>query len=389
MARIAGEELALLLESVDALVRERIAPRAAEIDRTAQFPRDVYDAMARMGLFGLWVPEAYGGLDWNLKASLLVAERVARVSGACALLFTNCGDATLPIILGGSARVKQAYLPGIARGELIPCFALTEADAGSDAAAIATRAVRDGDRYRLSGRKLFCTNGSVGDVYVVFARTDPTPGSRGISAFVVPRDAPGFTVGRDEDLLGLRGSPASELVLDGVEVPADARLGEEGQGFGFAMQALDDARLNAAAIALGIARGAVEIAVAYARARQQFGRPIIQHQGLAFLLAEVATELSAGWAFLGRAIEALERERSRAASVQSAMAKLFCTDAAMRAVVEAVQVLGGYGLTKDFGVERMLRDAKAFQIFDGTNQIQKLIIGRYLEKVGLPMGTTW
>src|SRR5215216_1386649 len=176
MATLTDDDLTLLLNSVDELVRDRIAPRAAEIDRTAQFPRDVYAAMAQIGLFGLWVPEEYDGLGWNLKASLLIAERVARASGTCALMFTNCGDATYPIVLGGSERVKREWLPRIAAGEAIPCFALTEEGAGSDAAAIATQAVRDGDGYRLSGRKLFCTNGSVGDVFVVFAKTDQQAG---------------------------------------------------------------------------------------------------------------------------------------------------------------------------------------------------------------------
>jgi alkylation response protein AidB-like acyl-CoA dehydrogenase len=206
---------------------------------------------------------------------------------------------------------------------------------------------------------------------------------------VVPRETPGLSVGRDEELLGLRGSPTTELMFEDVAVPAGNLLGAEGGGFGLAMQTLDDSRLNAATIALGIARAAVQIAVDYARSREQFGKPIIQHQGLAFVLAEVVTELNAGWALLGGAIEALERERSRAASAQAAMAKLFCTDAAMHATTEAVQVLGGYGLTRDFVVERLMRDVKAFQIFDGTNQIQKLIIGRHLEKVGLPMPDTW
>ncbi len=389
MAVIPDDQVAMMLEAVERLARERIAPRAMEVDRSAQFPRDLYRAMAELGLFGLCIPEQYGGLGADLRTILLVIERIARASAVCALSLANCGDASTPIALGGSDALKRRYLPGIASGELIPCFALTEPQAGSDAAAIETRAVRQGDRYVLNGRKVFCTNGSVGDLFVVFAKTDPGAGSRGVSAILVPRQTAGLSVGRDEELLGLRGSPTTELTFEDVTVPADHLLGIEGGGFTLAMQTLDDSRLNAATIALGIARAAVQIAVEYARSREQFGKPIVQHQGLAFLLAEVVTELNAGWALLGSAIEALERERNRAASTQAAMAKLFCTDVAMRATTEAVQVLGGYGLTRDFVVERLMRDVKAFQIFDGTNQIQKLIIGRHLEKAGLLMPDRW
>ncbi|HEY1368158.1 MAG TPA: acyl-CoA dehydrogenase family protein [Gaiellaceae bacterium] len=378
--RLEQEERRLLLETVDRLVAHVVEPRAQAIDESAEFPRDVYSAMAEADLFRLWVPEEYGGIETDLLTVLLVTERIARVSGACSLIFSNCGDGTRPIVLGGSDEVKEAHLPGIAAGHVIPAYALTEPDAGSDAAAIASRARRHDDGWRISGRKQFITNGSVADVAAVFAVTDPAAGRRGISAFLVARDAVGFTVGHDEELLGLRGAPATELALD--DTPGTL-LGEEGAGFELALEPLDHARLTASAMALGVARGALERAVQYAKERVQFGRPIVEHQGLEFLLAERATDLAAAWALVEKAAALVERGRSYDASTYAAMAKLTATDAAMQIALDAVQVFGGYGLTRDFQVERMLRDVKAFQIFDGTNQIQKLMIGRHLRKSGL------
>jgi alkylation response protein AidB-like acyl-CoA dehydrogenase len=382
MSTVQEDQLSLMLDSVAKLADREIAARAAEIDETDEFPGDLYALMGEMGLFGVWVPEEHGGVGADLKTSLLIAERIARASGAVSLIFANCSDGVGPL-LAASDELKARWLPGIASGEVIPCFALTEPDAGSDAGSIKTRAVRDGDEWVINGTKIFCTNGSVGDVFTIFARTGDGP--RGISAFVMPRDTPGLTIGKDEEMLGLRGCPATELSLDDVRVPAGALVGEEGRGLRLALGSLDESRLNASAMALGVARGALETAVAYARERRQFGKPIVEHQGLAFLLSEVVTELRAGWAILAQAIEAIEAERTRASSVQAAMAKLFCTDVAMRAAVDCVQVLGGYGLAREFKVERMMRDVKAFQIFDGTNQIQKLIIGRHLATEDVPL----
>jgi acyl-CoA dehydrogenase len=371
-----------LLKLVDQFVREVIGPRAAEIDRVNQFPEDVFDGMAKIGLLGTWVPEEFGGLGTSLRTNLLIAERIARVSAACALIFSQCGDGASTLLVGASRRILEEYLPRIATGDIIPCFAMTEAGAGSDAAAIATRAVRTGDSYVISGRKLFCTCGSVGGLYIVFAKTDPEMGSRGVSAFVVPRTASGLTIGRDEDLIGLRGCPASEVILDDVVVPAESLLGDEGAGFRIAMKALDEARLNAAIQALGIGLGALDLAISHVRERKAFGQELIRHQGLQFLMAELTTEAAAAWALLDESISRLEAGRSREATAYAAMAKLFCADFGMRATVEAVQVFGGYGLTKDLPLERMMRDVKAYQIFDGTTQIQKSVIGRYLEQFG-------
>ncbi len=373
-----------IMVSIDRLCREHIAPRAAEIDRTDEFPHDLYGAAAALGVFGLWIPEEFGGIGPDLVTPLVISERIARDSASFSMIFSNCGDAVTPIVIAGGEEVKSTYLPAIASGEIVPCFALTEPGAGSDAASIVTSARRDGDDYVISGRKVWITNGSVGGVFVVFAKTDPDAGHRGVSAFVVPRDAPGFTLGRDEELLGLHGSPSSELIFDEVRVPAGNRLGAEGEGFKVAMATLDEARLNCGAMALGVATTALELAVEYAKERVQFGKPIIEHQGLQFLLAEVTAELAAARALWEKAIVILEREKTRETSNWAAMAKLACTDAAMRATTEAVQVMGASGLARAQPVERLMRDVKAFQIFDGTNQIQKMLIGRHLQRYGVP-----
>ncbi len=375
-----------ILRGVDRLAREKVAPRAAEIDRTGEFPRDLYDQAGQLGLFGLWIPEEYGGCGPDLVTPLLVCERLSEESLTFALNVSNCGDATTPIVLGGSEAAKRDFLPGIATGALIPAFALSEPAGGSDVAAITTRAVCDGDDYLITGRKMWCTNGSVADVCTLFAKTDPNAGHRGISAFVVPKGTKGFEIGQDEELIGLRGSPTSELVFDEVRVPARYRLGAEGEGFKLAMSTLDEARLNCSALAIGGAVAALRHAVNYARERRQFGKPIIEHQGLAFLLAEVASEIAAARALFHAAIERLERGPSRDASTYAAMSKLIATNVAMKAATEAVQAMGANGLSRRYPVERIMRDVKAFQIFDGTNEIQKMVIGRNLAKGGLPFG---
>ena len=337
---IDAQDRELILAGVDRLVRERIVPRAAEIDASNLFPSDLYAAVADLGLLGLWIPEEYGGSGPDLVTPLLISERFARASAAFSLVFSNCGDATTPIVHAAPEHLKREWLPRIASGEIIPCFALSEPGAGSDAAAIATRAERRGDEYVINGRKCWCTNGSVGGVYVLFAKTDPDARHKGVSAFLVPRDTPGLVIGRDEDLIGLRGSPTTELVFDDARLPADHLLGKEGEGFRIAMITLDEARLNCAAMAVGAATGALEHAVAHARERVQFGKPIIEHQGLQFLLAEMSAELAAARALWEQAMGRLARETSRQASTYAAMAKLICTRTAMRIAVDAVQVLG-------------------------------------------------
>jgi alkylation response protein AidB-like acyl-CoA dehydrogenase len=370
------EERALILDAVDELCRGVIAPRAAEIDRTGAFPHDVYGALAEQGLLAAFVPPAHGGVEIGLETLMLVVERIARDSAACALLVGNCGDGVGAIVHGGSDAQLARVMPGVADGSVVPAFCLTEPGAGSDAGALAATARPDGDRFRITGSKLYITNGSVAGVYTVWARTEA-----GVSCFLVDGGADGLTAVRDEDLLGLRGVPATELRFD--ETPGEL-LGTDGEGFRLAMVTLDEARLNISAIALGTARGALEHALEHARVREAFGQPIIRHQGLAFLLADVVTEVAAARALWLQAVAEVAAGLGRRASTTCAMAKNACCNAAMRATTEAVQVLGGAGLTRDVPVERMFRDAKTFQILDGTTQIQHLIIARHLERTGLP-----
>ncbi|MBL8581213.1 MAG: acyl-CoA dehydrogenase family protein [Rhizobiaceae bacterium] len=373
-----------ILATVERFVNERVAPRAAELDATDRFPSDLYREAAGLGVFGLWVPEEYGGIGPDMVTPLLISDVIARVSPSFALIFSNCGDAVTPLVNFGTAEQKKWLLPGIASGAIIPCFVLTEPGAGSDAASIVTQARAVDGGYRISGRKMWITNGGVGDVFTVFAKTDPEAGNKGISAFIVERGAEGFTIGRNEDLIGLRGCPTTELIFEDVFVPADRMLGEKNRGFKIAMSTLDEARLNCSAMALGAATGALQCALDYAKERVQFGKPIIEHQGLAFLLADCAARLTGSRAIWQRAMTALEHERTREASTLAAMAKLLCTETAMRVTTECVQAMGANGLSKAYPVERFMRDCKPFEVFDGTSQIQKLLIGRHLEKYGLP-----
>jgi alkylation response protein AidB-like acyl-CoA dehydrogenase len=371
------DERALILESVESMADNVVASRAAAIDATTAFPHDIYKAFADLGLFAAFVPAEYGGIEIGLETTMLAVERIAEASAACALLVGNCGDGVGAIIHGGSPEQQARTLPAVADGTLVPCFCLTEPGAGSDAAALATTARPDGGRFRISGTKLYVTNGSVGGVFTLWARTDA-----GISAFLVEGQAEGLEVVRDEDLVGLRGLPATHLRFN--ETPAEL-LGRDGDGFRLAMVTLDEARLNIAGCALGTARGALLVALDHARVRETFGQPIIRHQGLAFLLADVVTEVAAARALWLQALREVERGLGRRASTTCAMAKNACCAAAMRATTESVQVLGGAGLTRDLPVERMFRDAKTFQILDGTTQIQQLIIARHLEQTGLPL----
>jgi alkylation response protein AidB-like acyl-CoA dehydrogenase len=295
----------------------------------------------------------------------------------------NLGDGVSSVIHGATEDIKQAVLPEAASGQAIVAFALTEPGSGSDNASLRMKAIRDGDDYLLTGQKIYITNGSVSDYFTVYARTSEDP-RNGVSAFLVPRSAPGLSLGRDENLIGLRGTPASVVNFDSVRVPSDWRLGDEGDGFRLAMVSLDEARLNISAIALGICRRALDESIEFARNRVSFGQPIIRHQGIGFLLADLASEMAAAWSIFDRALDAYENNEGRAASTLVSMAKLATTAAAMRITTEAIQIHGGAGLTRDYIVEKLFRDAKACQILDGTTQIQELIISRQLEKVGFP-----
>ena len=373
-----------ILDSVGSFIRTELAPRAAQIDASNAYPWDLHKSAADLGLFAIALPEECGGLGLDLATRLEIIEQVARVSASFAVILSAWPDAVLPIVELGSDALRAEILPRVASGEWCPAIAISEPGAGSDAAAMSTQAERVEGGYRLSGVKTWCTHGGMADVVVVFATVDPSAGHRGITAFVVRKGAEGFRVVRDEDLACMRGSPQSTLEFDGCFVPYADRLGYEGAGFRKMMEALDEARLNVSAKALGCAHACIDIAVAYAKERQAFGQPIIQHQGLQFLLSELCTEYAAARALWKEATRALQSGRTRHASVMGSMAKNACTAIGMRAPVEAIQVLGATGLSKDVPIERFMRDAKAYQIYDGTTQIHNLIIGRYLDRDGLP-----
>lgn len=374
-----------IMESVDRFCREQLAPRAQQIDDDGVFPMELYRQFADLGIFGLWVPEEDGGVGQDLIAPLKISERLARHNVAFAISVSNCGDCIAPIVANGSEEVKARYLPQILSGEMVPAFCLSEPAGGSDVAAMTSTAVRDGDDYILNGRKMWITSAPVAGVFVVFAKTDLAAGHKGITAFVVPRDAEGLSVGAPEKLLGLHSSPTAEVSFTNVRVPAGNRLGEEGTGFRLAMITMDEARVNIACCALGAATTAVETAVEYSRERKQFGNPIIDHQGLGFEVADLVTGLATTRALVGNAVQAMAGGKGRLPGVYAAMAKKVASDFAMEAAVTATQVLGGYGLTRIYPTARLMRDCKALQIFEGTNEIQKWIISRELARNGLDL----
>jgi alkylation response protein AidB-like acyl-CoA dehydrogenase len=372
------EEEELMLAVVRELVAEKVAPRAAEIDETSEFPWDIKELFAQNDLLGVPIPVEYGGLGGTFLTYVKVVEEIAKACASSSLIVAVQELGMLPIMIAGSEEQKRRFLPKIASGEHLAAYALTEVSSGSDAlGSMRTRAVKRGDSYVLRGRKIWITNGSVADVVCVFAVTDPEAGSRGVSAFVVEKGMPGFAVGSKEKKMGIRGSPTVELTFDDCELPAENRLGEEGEGFKIAMKVLDKSRPGIAAQALGIAAGALEYAINYAKERVAFGKPIGQHQGVGFMLADMKTEVEAARLLL---YEAARRCDAGTADVTAwaAMAKLKCGDVAMSVTTDAVQVLGGFGYSSEYPVERMMRDAKITQIYEGTQQIQRLVISRSL-----------
>jgi alkylation response protein AidB-like acyl-CoA dehydrogenase len=372
------EDEALILASVRELVAEKVAPRAAEIDERGEFPWDIKQLFAENDLLGIPIPAEYGGLGGTFLTYVKVVEEIAKVCASSSLIVAVQELGMLPILIGGSEDQKRRYLPKLASGEWICAYALTEAASGSDAAgSMRTRAERKGDAYVLNGQKIWITNGSVADVVTVFAVTEPGKGAAGISAFVVERGTPGFRVGKLEKKMGIRGSPTVELIFDDCVVPAENRLGQEGEGFKIAMKVLDKSRPGIAAQALGIATGAMEYAVNYAKERVAFGKPIGQHQGVGFMLADMKTEVEAARLLLYEAARKCD-EDAPDVSLWAAMAKLKCGDVAMAVTTDAVQVLGGFGYSVEYPVERMMRDAKITQIYEGTQQIQRLVISRAL-----------
>jgi alkylation response protein AidB-like acyl-CoA dehydrogenase len=370
------EEQGDFRDAIRQIVAERVAPRAAEIDAKAEYPWDVRRLFAEHDLLGLPFEPEHGGTGTGTLMLNLAVEEVARACASSALILMTQELGTLPIRLFGTDELKQRFLPRCASGEWSPAFALSEPEAGSDPGGMITRAVRDGDEWVVSGTKNWITNLGVADFYVVFAKTDPQAArSRGISAFVVEADRPGFSVGKLEHKLGIKGSPTGQPIFDDVRIPSENLIGEVDKGMGVALATLDRSRLGVAAQAVGIAQGAIDHAAAYARERRQFGRPIGDFQGIQFKLADMETHTAAARELLYRACAKVDRGEPDMGKY-SAMAKLFASDTAMAVTVEAVQVLGGYGYVTEYPVERYMRDAKITQIYEGTNEIQRLVIAR-------------
>lgn len=374
-----SEEHEMIRKMVRDFAKNEVAPTAAERDEEERFDRELFDKMAELGLTGIPWPEEYGGIGSDYLAYVIAVEELSRVCASTGVtLSAHTSLAGWPIYKFGSEEQKQKYLRPMAEGKKIGAYGLTEPSSGSDAGGMRTTAKRDGDHYILNGSKIFITNGGVADIYVVFALTDPESKQRGTTAFIVESDTPGFSVGKKESKLGIRSSPTTEIMFEDCRVPAENRLGEEGQGFKIAMQTLDGGRNGIAAQAVGIAQGALDAAVGYAKERQQFGKPISEQQGIGFKLADMATSVEAARLLTYQAAW-LESE-GLPYGKESAMSKLFAGDAAMKVTTEAVQVFGGYGYTKDYPVERYMRDAKITQIYEGTQEIQRLVISRMIAK---------
>jgi alkylation response protein AidB-like acyl-CoA dehydrogenase len=367
-------------DTIRQMVVERVAPRAAEIDEKAEYPQDLRELFAEHDLFGLPFGEEYGGTGTGTLMLNMAIEEVAKGCASTALMLMVQELGTLPISLFGSEELKQRFLPKCATGEWTPAFALSEPDAGSDPGGMRTKATRDGDEWIVDGTKNWITNLGVADFYIVFAVTDREAGhSHGITAFIVEADRPGFSIGKLEHKLGIRGSPTGQPIFEDVRVSAENVVGTEGEGFKVAMATLDHSRLGVAAQALGIAQGATDYARDYAKERRQFGQPIAAFQAIQLKLADMETECAAGRELLYKAATKVDRGEPDMGKY-SAMAKLFCSDVAMRVTVEAIQVLGGYGYVKEYPVERFLRDAKITQIYEGTNEIQRLVIARTMTR---------
>jgi len=372
-----SEEQREIRDLVRTLARERVAQRAAEIDKSAEFPWDMVELLGEHALFGLPYDEAHGGTGTGALMLLVAIEELSKVCATTGLLLAVQELGSLGLKLAGTEEQKQRWLPQLATGELLAAYALTEPGSGSDSAAMRTEARREGDEYVLDGAKRFITNAGVAGLYTVFAKTDPEGGHDGISAFVVESGAPGFSVGRIEPKMGIKGSTTGELFFDGCRIPAGNLLGEEGEGFRIAMRILDRSRPGVAAQGLGLAQGATDYALEYARSRETMGRPIAEHQLIAGKLADMEAQTDAARGVLykvGAMID--DGVDGPELTKYSAMCKLLCTDAAMDVTTEAVQILGGYGYISEYPVERMMRDAKITQIYEGTNEIQRLVLAR-------------
>ncbi|MGJ5899183.1 acyl-CoA dehydrogenase family protein [Streptomyces niveiscabiei] len=372
-----SEEHDMLRDAVRALSEAKIAPYAAAVDEEARFPQEALDALVANDLHAVHVPEEYGGAGADALATVIVIEEVARVCVSSSLIPAVNKLGSLPVVLSGSEDLKKKYLGPLAKGDGMFSYCLSEPEAGSDAAGMKTRAVRDGDHWILNGVKRWITNAGISDYYTVMAVTDPTQRSKGISAFVVEKSDEGVSFGAPEKKLGIKGSPTREVYFDNVRIPADRMIGAEGTGFATAMKTLDHTRITIAAQALGVAQGAFDYAKGYVKERKQFGKAIADFQGIQFMLADMSMKISAARALTYQAAAASERLDADLTYLGAA-AKCFASDIAMEVTTDAVQLLGGYGYTRDYPVERMMRDAKITQIYEGTNQVQRIVMARNL-----------
>jgi alkylation response protein AidB-like acyl-CoA dehydrogenase len=361
------------------IAEEKIRPKRAELDEKEEFPREIMDILAKSDLFGLIVPPQYGGFGGGCFENCLALEELGRICTGVATTFAASGLGAYPILLHGSEEQKKRYLPEIASGRKLAAFALTESAAGSDAAGIQTQAVADGDTYVLNGTKQWITNGGEAEIYSVIAMTDRTRGARGASAFIVERGDPGFSFGKKEKKMGIRCSSTTELIFDNCRIPKERIIGRNGMGFIVAMRTFDESRPGIGALSVGLAQGALDEAVMFAKERIQFGKPIISFQAVQHMLAEMATMIEASRALVYAVARYIDTRPKEGAKV-SAMAKLFPSDVAMKVTTDAVQIFGGHGYMRDYPVEKMMRDAKILQIYEGTNQIQRNIIGQALNK---------
>ncbi len=374
-----SEEEKELQELTRRIANEKVRPVAAKYDRSGEFPWEMVDVFREAGLFAVAIPEEYGGLGMGVFGLALVTEELSKACGGIALSVAGTALGAFPLLIAGSPELKQRYLPRLAEGEMLAGFCLTEPEAGSDAGAIRTTAVKDGDYYVLNGTKHFITNGGVAGIYTVIAMTNPKKGGRGASAFVVEADTPGLVIGKKEDKMGIRASATAEIHFENCRVPKENLIGREGLGFIVALQTLDQSRPGVAAQALGIAQGALDLAVDYARQRKQFGQSISSFQAIQHMLADMATQIEAARALIYAVARYIDSGGKDYGKV-SAMTKLFASDVAMRVTTDAVQIFGGYGYMREYPIEKYMRDAKITQIYEGTNQIQRNVIARHLIK---------
>ncbi|KUP04093.1 acyl-CoA dehydrogenase [Bacillus coahuilensis p1.1.43] len=372
------EEQEMVRKMVRDFAREEVAPFVERME-AGEFPRPILSKMAELGLMGMTIPEEYGGAGMDFTSYIIAIHELSKVSATLGVVLSvHTSVGTNPILYFGSEEQKQKYVRKLASGQYLGAFCLTEPSSGSDAGSLRTRAVLEGDQYRLNGSKIFITNGGEADTYVVFASTDPEKGTRGISAFIVEKDTPGLVIGKDEEKMGLHGSRTVQLTFEDMLVPASNLLGAEGEGFKIAMANLDVGRIGIAAQALGIAEAAFDEAVEYAKERVQFGKPIAAQQGLAFKLADMGTAIEASKLLVYQGANL--RTEGRPCGKEASMAKLFASKTAVHVTTEAIQVFGGYGYTEDYPVERYFRDAKVTEIYEGTSEIQRVVLGKHLLK---------